>query len=160
MPLDSEMPDDERVMARTMRRWILERSFAAGVGHISSALSITDILAVLWGGILNRAGSNDPDRDSFILCKGHAAVALYAALRYRGVITAAEFASFCQDGSPFGAHPEFGATGIEVGTGSLGQGLSVACGMALARKWQLNQLASRLEEFQRLSWKPTSSARK
>ena len=134
MSLTCELPADARVMARTLRRWILERSIAAGVGHIGSALSVADIMAVLWGTVLRKAGSTDPDRDTLILCKGHSALALYAAMHYRGIIDAAQFASFCQDGSPFGAHPEVGATGIEVGTGSLGQGLSVACGLALARR--------------------------
>jgi len=119
-------------MSRTLRRWILEQSFAAGVGHIGSALSIVEMIAALWGRVLRRPASSDPDRDRFVLAKGHAALALYAALRYRGLIDAAAFATYCQDDSLFGVHPEAGVPGVEVGTGSLGQGLSVACGLALA----------------------------
>jgi transketolase len=67
-----------------------------------------------------------------VLCKGHAALALYAAMRAAGVVGDEALTTFCQDGSSFGMHPEYGVPGVEVTTGSLGQGLSVACGLALA----------------------------
>ena len=133
-PRPSSVPVDLAELAQSMRRDIIERSFAANVGHIGSALSVTDILAALWGRVLRKPGSQDPDRDIFVLAKGHAALALYSAMYHRGVIGETELASYCRDGSPYGAHPEYGAKGIDLGTGSLGQGLSVACGMALSRK--------------------------
>lgn len=123
-----------RTMAKRVRRWILEQSFAANVGHIGSALSVADLLTALWGKTLRLPATDDPDRDLFVLCKGHAALGLYAAMRATGVISVDEFQSYCQDGSPFGVHPEFGVPGVEVTTGSLGQGLSVACGLALGAR--------------------------
>jgi transketolase len=124
--------DERRQMAHVLRRWIVTQSLASSVGHVGSALSIADIMAALWGGAMHRVGTNDPDRDRFILGKGHAALALYAALRYCGLMDEATFTTFCADGSRLGVHPEHGLRGIEVSTGSLGQGLSVACGLALA----------------------------
>jgi transketolase len=127
-------PPDRNAMAATLRRWIIQRSFEAGVGHIASGLCVADIMAVLWGDILRNPGGAEPDRDRFILAKGHAALCLYAALHWRGLIDEATFHSFCANGSNLGVHPEPGLPGIEVATGSLGQGLSVACGLAYALK--------------------------
>jgi transketolase len=125
-----------RAMAAAMRRVIIERSFASGVGHIGSALSIADLVAVLWGAVLRDPGSSSTDRDRFILSKGHACLALYAAMHYRGQLDDAELATYCRDGSPLGAHPEHVLPGIDLSTGSLGQGLSVGCGMAYGLRRQ------------------------
>jgi transketolase len=119
-------------MAATMRRWVIDQSDDSGVGHIGSALSVVDILAALWGRVLRGPGTDDPDRDRFILAKGHAALALYAALKWRGLVGEEEFRTYCKDGSRLGVHPEPGLPGVEAATGSLGQGLSVGCGLALA----------------------------
>jgi transketolase len=127
-------PLDRTTMAATLRRWIVQRSFEAGVGHIASGLCVADIMTVLWGDVLRDAGGTDPDRDRFVLAKGHAALCLYAALRWTGRIDEATFRTFCKDGSNLGVHPEPGLPGVEVATGSLGQGLSVACGIAFALK--------------------------
>ena len=127
-------PPDRAAMAATLRRWIIDRSFEAGVGHIGSALCVADVMAVLWGDLLRNPGTSDPDRDRFVLAKGHAALGLYGALRWHGLIDEPTFRSFCADGSPLGGHPEPCLPGIEVATGSLGQGLSVACGVAHALK--------------------------
>ena len=132
VPIGSSRPVDLRHMSSRLRRWILEQALASNVGHIGSALSVVEVLAVLWGRVLRAPGSDDPERDRFILAKGHAALALYAALRYRGLIDSATFQTYCRDGSLLGVHPEPGLPGVEVATGSLGQGLSVACGQALA----------------------------
>lgn len=125
-----------RRMSTTLRRWIIDQSLESHVGHIGSALSIVEMIAVLWGHILRDVGSEQPDRDRFILSKGHAALALYSALRYRGLIDADTFHTFCNDGSPLAAHPEFSIPGVEISTGSLGQGLSVGCGLALGLRQQ------------------------
>ena len=119
-----------RGVARLLRRWIIEQSLDSGVGHIASALSIADVVAALWGSVLHEPGTDHPDRDRFILSKGHAALALYAALRWKGIIDEATFRTFCKDGSSLGVHPEHALAGVEVSTGSLGLGLSIGCGIA------------------------------
>jgi transketolase len=125
-------PADLRRLCAQMRRWIIERSVAAHVGHIGSALSIVEIMAVLWGQTLRDPATPWPDRDRFILAKGHAALALYCVLYWKQLIDEAAFHSYCRDGSALAAHPEAALPGVEVATGSLGQGLSVGCGLAYA----------------------------
>lgn len=119
---------------RTLRRLILERSFAARVGHIGSALSVADILVALYGEVLRIADPADPDRDRFVLSKGHAALALYGALFLRGWLSTAELNSFCSDGTLLGVHPEHHLRGVDFSTGSLGHGLSIGAGAALAAR--------------------------
>jgi transketolase len=122
--------DDLGKIAATLRRWIIEQSFASKVGHIGAALSVVDAIAVLWGAVLRRPGTNHPDRDRFILSKGHAALALYGVMRWKGLLDEQTFQGYCQDGSRLGVHPEVSLPGIDASTGSLGQGLSLGCGMA------------------------------
>ena len=117
-----------------LRRWIIEQSLESNAGHVASALSITDIVAVLWGAVMREPGTNHPDRDRFILSKGHAALALYAVMRHQGILDEKTFATFCKDGSLLGVHPEHELPGIDLSTGSLGLGLSVGCGIALGLK--------------------------
>jgi transketolase len=124
------------VTASSLRSLILEESFRAGVGHIGPALSVVDTIAALYGGVLRVERPDDPDRDRFVLSKGHAALALYAALHLRGWITREELATYCGDDSRLGVHPEHGLPGVDLATGSLGQGLPVAAGMALAARLQ------------------------
>jgi len=120
-----------RDVGNILKRWIVEQCLLSGVGHIGSALSVSDMIAVLWEGIMDQPGTGAPDRDRFILSKGHAALALYAILRWRGLLDEATFRTYCRDDSLLGVHPEHALAGVEVSTGSLGQGLSVACGLAL-----------------------------
>lgn len=122
--------------SRAMRELILKESFRAHVGHIGSALSVVEILESLYSKILRVDSPADPDRDRFILSKGHAALALYTCLYFKGWISAAQLSTFCSNGTVFGVHPEPHSPGIDFGTGSLGQGLSLACGAALAARWQ------------------------
>ncbi|HEX4743270.1 MAG TPA: transketolase [Candidatus Limnocylindria bacterium] len=117
-----------------IRRTILEQSKRAHVGHIGSALSIADIVAALYGGILHVDDPADRGRDRLVLSKGHAALALYAALRARGWIGDEELASFHGDATLLGVHPEHALRGVDFSTGSLGQGLAVAAGSALAAR--------------------------
>jgi transketolase len=124
------------ISATDLRRIILEQSKRAGVGHIGSALSIADILAALYGGVLEVHSSDDPERDRFILSKGHAALALYAALHLRGVVSRSELETYCGDGSLLGVHPDHALAGVDVSTGSLGQGLCVGAGIALGARMQ------------------------
>jgi transketolase len=121
-----------RCLCTAMRRWIVERSCESQVGHIGSALSIVEIMAVLWTRIMRDPATKEPDRDRFILAKGHAALCLYAVMRGMGLLDDEALQTYCKDGSILGAHPERGLAGVEVATGSLGQGLSVGCGLAYA----------------------------
>lgn len=116
-----------------LRRTILEQSKRAHVGHIGSALSIADIVATLYGGAL-RLDRAEADRDRFILSKGHAVLALYAALQETGRLDAEAMDSFCGEGTPLGAHPEHRLDGIDFSTGSLGHGLPIGAGAALAAR--------------------------
>ncbi len=130
------MPSHSIVTGRSLRQLILKQSHRAHVGHIGSALSIVDILAALFSSILRLAPTHEQDRDRFILSKGHAALALYATLFLRGSMTQKQLDSFCQDGSLLGVHPEHTLRGIDFSTGSLGQGLSMGTGAALAARLQ------------------------
>ena len=132
--LDSGLPvgSDVRKMSAGIRRAILEQSKRAGVGHIGSCLSVADALAALYGGVLRIDDLDDPGRDRFIMSKGHAALALYAALHAAGWLSAEGLRTYCDDGSPVAGHPEHALSGVELSTGSLGHGLSVGAGQALA----------------------------
>src|SRR5262245_36044779 len=95
-----------RNFARDVRRIILEQSKRANVGHIGSALSIADIVAALYARQLDLARWQDPDRDRVVVSKGHAALAVYAALFLRGMIGEADLNQYCGDGTRLGVHPE------------------------------------------------------
>lgn len=105
--------------------------------HIGACLSMADILAALYGRIL-RLDPTRPDwaeRDRFILSKGHGAAILYSVLAERGFFPKEWLDNYCQEGSPLGGHAvSHSVPGIEVSTGSLGHGLPIGCGMALAGK--------------------------
>jgi transketolase len=124
------------VSPRRIRQIIIEQSKRAHVGHIGSALSIVEIIAALYGEVLRVEDTLDPERDRFVLSKGHAALALYAALFLRGWITEAELNGYCTDGSLLGVHPEHALKGVDFSVGSLGQGLSFGAGSALAARLQ------------------------
>ncbi len=115
-----------------VRRLILEQCKRANVGHIGSALSVVEILAVLYGNILRIESPKDNDRDRLILSKGHAAITLYSILHLLGHISSEELSRYCEDESLLGVHPDHRAEWIDFSTGSLGHGLSYAIGSALA----------------------------
>lgn len=121
---------------QAIRRIVLEQSKRANVGHIGSALSVADIVAALYDDVLRIAHPADPERDRFILSKGHAALAVYAALSLRGWLAREALDSYCGDGSLLGVHPEHALGGIDFSTGSLGLGLSFGAGAALAARMQ------------------------
>jgi len=105
--------------------------------HIGTALSMADILAVLYGGILRIDPSDtvSPDRDRFILSKGHGGAAVYAALAEKNFFPIRELETYHQNGSSLAGHiTQSGIPGVEASTGSLGHGLSIACGLALGGK--------------------------
>ncbi len=122
------------IFAAAIRRIILEQSHRARVGHIGSALSVADIVAAVYGRVLRISAVDDPDRDRFVLSKGHAALALYAALHLTGRLSADQLNTYCGDDSLLGVHPEHTLPGIDFCTGSLGQGLSFGAGAALAAR--------------------------
>jgi transketolase len=118
-----------------IRRIVIEQSRRAGVGHIGSALSVADIVAALFDGVLDGAVAA-PDRDRFVLGKGHAVLAVYAALALGGVLPTADLDTYCADGTLLGVHPDRTLPGIDFSTGSLGFGLPVGVGAALAARLQ------------------------
>lgn len=124
--------DLAREYACRIRQIVLHESKRANVGHIGSALSVADILAVLYAAVLRVRAPEDIGRDRFVLSKGHAALALYAALFIRGWITEAELATYCGDNSLLGVHPERALRGVDFSAGSLGHGLAMGAGAALA----------------------------
>jgi transketolase len=122
--------------AQEIRRIILQQSKRAHVGHIGSALSIADIVATLFTSVLKISDPDDPERDRFVLSKGHAALTLYAALHLRGWLTEQQLNTYCADGSALGVHPEHTLRGVDFSTGSLGHGLSMGTGAAYAARLQ------------------------
>lgn len=122
-------------MANKLRLDVIEMTTEAGSGHPGGSLSSADLLAALYFRIMN-VDPADPykeDRDRFILSKGHAAPILYAALAERGYFPVEELKTLRKIGSRLQGHPAYrDVPGVEVTTGSLGQGLSMACGIAMA----------------------------
>jgi transketolase len=132
-----------RVTGHAVRRLVLQHSFAAQTGHIGCSLSVADLVATLYRAVLRPGTSgppgvpgapDDPERDRFVLSKGHAALAVYAALALRGTLAEGSLDAFLRDGSQLGVHPERGVPGIDFSTGSLGMGLAYAAGAALAAR--------------------------
>jgi transketolase len=117
-----------------LRRLVLEQAHRAGVGHIGSALSVVEILVALFRVLRGQPG--DLERDRFVMSKGHAALALYAALHAAGRLSREQLESYCGDGTLVGTHPERELDGIDFSSGSLGHGLSIGAGAALAARLQ------------------------
>lgn len=127
---------DSETLARAIRRDALQMVHAASASHIGSALSIADILAVLYAHVLrlDPAEPRAADRDRFILSKGHACVAVYAALANTGVIPHDSLRTYGQDHSLLMNHVSHKVPGVEFSTGSLGHGLPFGVGKALSAK--------------------------
>jgi len=124
------------VSVDNVRRIILEQSKRANVGHIGCALSVADIVTSVYDfGLRERTGDAN-DRDRFVLSKGHAALALYACLHAKGRLSREQIDTYCADNTLLGVHPEHALEGVDFCTGSLGQGLSMAAGAALAARLQ------------------------
>ena len=124
-------------IANNVRMDILEEVYNAKSGHIGGAFSIADILTVLYFNEMNIDAkiSDSPDRDRLVLSKGHAAAALYAVLAEKGYIDKEELKTFRNIDSNLQGHPDMNKVpGVDMTTGSLGQGLSAANGMALSSK--------------------------
>lgn len=129
--------DPAVALARQIREHVLRMTHRARSSHIGSCLSVAELLAVLYGEWLDVDPQrvDDPDRDRFILSKGHAAAALYAVLAERGFAPVEQLETFYADGSRLIGHVSHTAMpGIEVSTGSLGHGLAIGSGMALTAR--------------------------
>lgn len=126
---------DLEMRALDVREDIISMISGAGSGHPGGSLSCADILCALYlGGIMDVSpdAAADPARDRFVLSKGHAAPALYAVLAHAGFFPREELKTLRKLGSRLQGHPDMRLTpGVDASTGSLGQGLSIACGMAL-----------------------------
>ncbi len=135
--LDSGRIDEFREIAGRVRVEIIRNVYCAQGGHIGGSLSAVELLTALYFHTL-RVDPQNPtweERDRFILSKGHASIALYAVLAERGYFPTEELATFDEINSRMQAHPDMNVTpGIDMSTGSLGQGLSVGVGFALGAK--------------------------
>ena len=132
-----QLIQDLELKAKLFRREILEMTFLAGSGHPGGSMSAIDIITVLYYYIMRVDPSNPQweDRDRFILSKGHVCPALYTVLAEKGFFSKEALWTLRKPGSILQGHPDMRITpGVDMSTGSLGQGLSVACGMALAAR--------------------------
>jgi len=139
MPQSSHKPATEHLeaLSREARLRVIETVAASKAGHIGGPLSAMDVLVALYFHQLRIDPTNprDPERDRFILSKGHSAIGLYAVLAMRGYFDVAELATFDHGDSRLQGHPDMLVTpGIDMSTGSLGQGLSVGVGISMAAK--------------------------
>lgn len=123
-------------LAKKIRLRVLNMLHAGQSSHIGSCYSVIDILSVLYSGVMRYDPKNPhwENRDRFILSKGHAAAAVYAVLAQQGFIAENLLNSYGKNGTPLQGHLSHRVLGVEVSTGSLGHGLPIACGMALAGK--------------------------
>ncbi|MBW1944676.1 MAG: transketolase [Deltaproteobacteria bacterium] len=139
MPLSSEEKESLVAVAAKIRSNIVEMTCIAGSGHPGGSLSAVEILTVLFNKVMKIDPKNPdwPDRDRFVLSKGHAASALYGTLIERGFFPREEMNLFRNIGGILQGHPNMTKVpGLDISSGSLGQGLSVATGMALGAKLQ------------------------
>ena len=128
-----------KMTATRVRMGIIEATHGAKCGHPGGSLSAADVLTYLYFKVMNVDTENpkDPLRDRFVLSKGHCAPALYATLAERGFFPVRDLPTLRHDGIYLEGHPNMNPVpGVDMSTGSLGQGVSTACGMALAAKMQ------------------------
>ena len=130
-------PEQLKTKANELRLHVIEMTTAAGSGHPGGSLSAADLIAALYFRVMRHDPKNPQweDRDRFVLSKGHVAPVLYAALAESGYFPVSDLITLRKLGSKLQGHPVRGKVpGVEMSTGSLGQGLSMACGIALAGK--------------------------
>ncbi|RYH08447.1 transketolase [Tropicimonas sp. IMCC6043] len=157
---------DLRRMANQIRRRDLQAVFEAGAGHIGGEMSVSDILTALYFRVLNVDPTNplDPNRDRFVLSKGHTACALYVTLAEKGFIPKEEVATFLKPHSRLNGHPNrTKVPGVETNTGPLGHGLPVGVGMAIAAKlsgasWRTYVVTGDGEMQEGSNWEAIASA--
>lgn len=124
------------IFAKEIRKLAIKMVYNAKASHIGGALSMADILAVLYNDILNIDPSNpkNSERDRFLLSKGHTCTGLYATLALKNFFPIENLNTYAKDGSIFLSHTSHHIPGIEISAGSLGHALPVSCGLALAAK--------------------------
>ena len=135
MPSELKIKLDKR--SKLLRKYVCDCLIGGGRGHVGSALSLVEILRVLYDDILTYDSKrpNDPSRDRLVLSKGHGCLALYAILADKNFIKSKELISTSKLNSKLGGHPEENKVpGVEASTGALGHGLPIGVGMALAAK--------------------------
>jgi transketolase len=150
---------DSKEFAALIRRSAVEMVARIKASHLGGALSMADALAVLYEDILRVRPDQPrwPERDRFILSKGHSCTALYAALAHRGFFPTAELETYGRDGSRLMSHISHHVPGVEFSTGSLGHGLPFGCGKALAarrlgRPWRVFVMLSDGELDEGSNW--------
>ena len=169
--IDTQRGNTEKVarlreLASSVRRWDLQVVHGAKLGHVGGEMSATDILVTLYFAVLRIDPSrpDDPERDRFILSKGHSAVALYTTLAHAGFFPLEELHTFAQPLSHLNGHPDRNKVpGVETNTGPLGHGLPVAVGAALAAKlqdssWRVFALTGDGELQEGSNWEAAMSA--
>ena len=135
--MDKTKLQELKIFAAKVRMGVIEGTYNAKAGHPGGSLSIADVVTYLYNGEMNvdPKNPNDPKRDRFVLSKGHCAPALYAALALKGFFPTEEIKSLRHLGALLQGHPDMKTIpGIDMSSGSLGQGVSAACGMALSAK--------------------------
>lgn len=136
-PLDAASSAQTLDIARRARVATVHAVHSGRSSHVGSSLSVTDILAVLYGRVANITPENldDPERDIVVVSKGHAAAGTYSVMTEVGIIPEGWLESYSQDGTRLGGHvTSSGVPGVELSTGSLGHGLPYGLGMALAAR--------------------------
>ncbi len=126
--------------AKDIRKTILQLVFKAKASHVGGALSMTDLLAVLYNGVMNVKPENPEweERDIFLLSKGHACTGVYATLALKNFFSLNELFTYSQNDSRLLSHTSHKVPGVELSTGSLGHAFSVGCGLALSFKRKKN----------------------
>lgn len=135
--MDAKRKTELAIIANKVRKHALTAVFSANSGHPGGSLSIADVLTLLYFEVMNIDPKNprDPERDRFVLSKGHTAPALYGTLAERGYFPVEDISTFRKVDSYLQGHPDMNKVpGVDMSTGSLGQGVSAAGGMALAAK--------------------------
>jgi transketolase len=138
MNIDSVRENQLKKMCRLVRKDVLLACEKTFTGHVGSAFSLVEILVALYNCVI-RGMPDEENRDRVILSKGHAAAALYSVLYRTGRMSKERYESFAQEGTTLGHHPHYEPRiGLEANTGSLGNGLSIAAGMAFAVRSRQN----------------------
>lgn len=134
--MESSMKKNLQKIACKVRMGVIEGTYNAKSGHPGGSLSISELLTYLYFGKMRIDPENpeNPDRDRFVLSKGHTAPALYAVLALKGYFPYEELKTLRHIGSDLQGHPSIHTNGVDMSSGSLGQGISAAAGMALAGK--------------------------
>ncbi len=135
--MDKKRQYELEIIANKVRKNILEAVYTPQSGHPGGSLSIADVLTYLYFEVMNidPKDPKNPDRDRFVLSKGHTAPALYSVLAHRGFFPVEDIKTFRNINSYLQGHPDMkGVPGVDMSTGSLGQGVSAAGGMALSAK--------------------------